>query len=65
MNDVECVSALQQELKASEEKYDALKKDYDRKTYIATGLSALIVQTGDNGLVHKAAEIANDADKLY
>ena len=55
--------ALIEQKQNLEKQVEDLTREYNRKTYIATGLAGLIATTNDAELIHKAAKIAEDADK--
>jgi hypothetical protein len=42
-------------------KIDDLTREVNRKTYIASSLAALIIKTGNEDLIHKSAQIAEEA----
>lgn len=62
MND-EIIKSLTEQKDNLEKQLKDLNKEYNRKTYIATGLAGLIAMTNDAELIHKAAKIAEDAEK--
>jgi len=43
---------------------DNLNKEINRKTYMASGLLALILKTNNQDLINRATEIMNEAEKI-
>lgn len=62
INELEIKELIEQKENLEKKIYD-LNREYNRKTYIATGLAGLIAMTNDTDLIHQAAKIAKDADK--
>lgn len=62
MNDYENILLAEKETLQRE--LSNMQKEYNRKTYIASGLAALIIETNDKDLIHKAEKIAEEADNL-
>lgn len=47
-----------------EKQIEDLNREVKRKTYITTELSALIILTNDQELIHKASEVAEKSCKI-
>jgi hypothetical protein len=66
MNDLNdsLVNVLSEQKEKLKEQLIDCKKEQDRLRYIATGLAALIGETKDEKIIHRAKEITDEADKL-
>lgn len=62
---VKIIKALTEQKEKLEKQVTDLQRENNRKTYIASGLVALLGKTGDKDLVHQGLIIAQEADKLY
>lgn len=58
------IKTLSEQKETLEKQVKDLTKENNRLHYMASGYAGLIAMTNDKELIHKAAKIAEDADKL-